>query len=179
MSSSSQSSIIHQQTSLLNEITFHQTSKFVSIIYNILVRDKEDYLDVEFQNELTVIKFKPSASNKFTLKIHHPSTSSLSNSFTISDKNLVIILEKKDKELEWQSLIFKYKDEDEDDVQLSIKENKEVMVERWFLTRNNVQRCSQILENESKWITSLQAKHDKNVITVNLKTNHSISKNTE
>ncbi|CAJ0829636.1 3274_t:CDS:2 [Entrophospora sp. SA101] len=105
--------------------------------------------------------------------------SSLSNSFTISDKNLVIILEKKDKELEWQSLIFKYKDEDEDDVQLSIKENKEVMVERWFLTRNNVQRCSQILENESKWITSLQAKHDKNVITVNLKTNHSISKNTE
>ncbi|CAJ0752283.1 8455_t:CDS:2, partial [Entrophospora sp. SA101] len=115
----------------------------------------------------------------FSSSLTTTSTSSLSNSFTISDKNLVIILEKKDKELEWQSLIFKYKDEDEDDVQLSIKENKEVMVERWFLTRNNVQRCSQILENESKWITSLQAKHDKNVITVNLKTNHSISKNTE
>jgi len=37
--------------SLNDDITFHQTIKFVSIIYNILIKEEKDNLKIDFQSE--------------------------------------------------------------------------------------------------------------------------------
>ena len=50
----------------------------------------------------------------------------------------MIILRKLDNTV-WNSLKFKF-------------DNEETLIEKWFLTKENIQKCTKFLENEIKWV---------------------------
>ncbi|CAI2178231.1 2460_t:CDS:2 [Funneliformis geosporum] len=145
----------------LDHISYHQKSKYITIIYDLFPNDASKSFQIELNSESTIIR--EISSNDFTITILHPSTNFSSNTFSISSSNIVILLEKLDN-VEWNSLRFKFN-------------NEEILIEKWFLTKENIQKCTKILENETKWnktllspeIQSMQAVRDKDGIIVQIK----------
>lgn len=79
-----------------------------------------------------------SSSNDLIFTILHPPTNFSLNAYSISSLNIVIVLKKLDNS-EWNSLKFKFN-------------NKETLIEKWFLTKENVQKCIKTLDDETKWV---------------------------
>ncbi|CAG8452193.1 14934_t:CDS:2 [Funneliformis mosseae] len=151
----------------LDHISYHQKSKYITIIYDLFPNDTSKSYQVEFHSESTILR--EVSSNDFTITILHPSTNFSSNTFSISSSNIVILLDKLDN-IEWKSLRFKFN-------------NEESLIEKWFLTKENIQKCTKILENETKWnktllspdIKSMQAIRDKDGLIVQIKARPSSS----
>ncbi|RIA87148.1 hypothetical protein C1645_828214 [Glomus cerebriforme] len=153
------------QSNCQDRIKFHQKSNRITIIYDLFPYDKDRSFKIDFQSESTKIQeILLNTSSSSTLTIFHPPTNFSSNTYSISSLNIVIILKKLDN-TEWNSLNFKFNDE-------------ETLIEKWFLTKENIQKCTKILDNETKWnktplapeIKSMQAVRDKDGIIVQIKT---------
>ncbi|CAG8778367.1 32970_t:CDS:2, partial [Gigaspora margarita] len=156
-------------------INYYQNYIYVTIIYDHFQLNNHSNLDISFEPERTIIKEtnSPILSNitnqkTFITEIYHPKTSSTNNSFSISNNNVVILLRKLDEDSEWSSLKFKYYlNEDE----MNGEE------EKWFLTNENVRKCSELVERQSNWskaslsseIVSTQAIKDKDGLIVQIK----------
>lgn len=81
-----------------------------------------------------------SSSNDLIFTILHPPTNFSLNTYSISSLNIVTVLKKLDNS-EWDSLKFKFK-----------FNNEETLIEKWFLTKENVQKCIKTLDDETKWV---------------------------
>ncbi|CAG8531563.1 2743_t:CDS:2 [Dentiscutata erythropus] len=155
-------------------INYFQNYAYVTLIYDHFQLNNHSNLDIIFEPERTIIKEtnSPTLSNitnqkTLIIEIYHPKTSSINNSFSISNNNVVILLRKLDEGLEWSSLKFKY--------YLDGDMNEEE--EKWFLTNENVRKCSELVERQSNWskaslspeIVSTQAIRDKDGLIVRIK----------
>ncbi|CAG8503457.1 5452_t:CDS:2 [Ambispora leptoticha] len=145
-------SLANQQNPLIN---FRQTPNFCTLILSIANID-QDLLQIDFEDEKTTIKI-PDLS--FTTTISHPPTVSQSNRYSTSAENLVILIEKRHRNREWQSILI---------------DNHE----KWFLTEDNVKKCAKLAESGSRWthaaiapkITSMRAFHDRDGILAQIET---------
>ncbi|CAG8568226.1 5325_t:CDS:2 [Ambispora gerdemannii] len=144
----------NQQNPLIN---FRQTPNFCTLILSI-ANINRDSLHIDFEDEKTTIKI---TDLNFTSTISHPPTVPRSNRYSISAGNLVILLKKhyENESYEWQSILI---------------DNHE----KWFLTKDNVKRCAELAESDSRWnhaaiapkITSMRAFHDRDGILVQIET---------
>ncbi|CAG8810368.1 25631_t:CDS:2, partial [Gigaspora margarita] len=158
-----------------SQCIYYQNYVYVTIIYDHFQLNNHSNLDISFEPERTIIKETNSLilsnitnQKTFITEIYHPKTSSTNNSFSISNNNVVILLRKLDEDSEWSSLKFKYYlNEDE----MNGEE------EKWFLTNENVRKCSELVERQSNWskaslsseIVSTQAIKDKDGLIVQIK----------
>ncbi|CAG8466958.1 10589_t:CDS:2 [Dentiscutata heterogama] len=155
---------------------YFQNYAYVTLIYDHFQLNNHSNLDIIFEPERTIIKEtnSPTLSNitnqkALIIEIYHPKTSSINNSFSISNNNVVILLRKFDEGSEWSSLKFKYYLDGDD-----LNEEEE---EKWFLTNENVRKCSELVERQSNWskaslspeISSTQAIRDKDGLIVRIK----------
>ncbi|CAG8812356.1 18166_t:CDS:2, partial [Racocetra persica] len=167
---------ISDMQSLTQYINYYQNYACSTIIYDHFQLNNHSNFDIIFEPERTIIKetnFQTSSNttNQKTLiiEIYHPKTNLTSNSFSISNNNVVILLRKHEEGLEWSSLKFKY--------YLDGDEMNGEEEEKWFLTNENVRKCSELVERQSNWskaslspeIVSTQAIRDKDGYILRIK----------
>ncbi|CAB4493875.1 hypothetical protein RhiirA5_427820 [Rhizophagus irregularis] len=157
------------QSNFQDRIKFHQKSSRITIIYDLSPDEKGKFFKIDFQSESTslreILSNASSSSNDLIFTILHPPTNFSLNTYSISSLNIVTVLKKLDNS-EWDSLKFKFK-----------FNNEETLIEKWFLTKENVQKCIKTLDDETKWnktslapeIESTQAARDKDGIIVQIK----------
>ncbi|GBC09773.1 hypothetical protein RclHR1_00910023 [Rhizophagus clarus] len=155
------------QSNFQDRIKFQQKSTRTTIIYDLSSDDKDRSFRIDFRSESTnILSNTSSSSNDLIFTILHPPTNFSLNTYSISSLNIVIILKKLDNS-EWNSLKFKFN-----------SNNEETLIEKWFITKENVQKCIKTLDNETKWnktslapeIKSTKAVRDKDGIIVQIKT---------
>ncbi|CAG8694470.1 4758_t:CDS:2 [Cetraspora pellucida] len=157
-------------------INYYQNYAYSTIVYDHFQLNNHFNIDIIFESERTIIKETnfPTSSNTtnqktLIIEIYHPKTNPTSNSFSISNNNVVILLRKHEEGLEWSSLRFKYYLDGDD---MNGEEE-----EKWFLTNENVRKCTELVERQSNWsktssspeIVSTQTIRDRDGLVLRIK----------
>ncbi|KAG9293057.1 hypothetical protein G9A89_016419 [Geosiphon pyriformis] len=151
-------------------MNFRQTLKYVTFVIHIPDLTDE-MVKVDFQNEKTSIKITKTNSCASYISITHSQISPNASRYSISSANLVIILRKQESAMEWQKLSARFQSDEDNSDQATNQE-------RWFLTRENVEKCNDLVQEGSRWassqtvnspkITSMRAFHDQDGILVKI-----------